>query len=156
MWFNRPSARLWAIVAIWLLVIFGASSDAGSSRRSSRIIGPIVRWLYPSIDDLQLSQVVGFVRKAAHVTEYGILAVLLWRAIRRSRPAPGWSWEGRAALWAWALATTYAATDEYHQSFVPSRSGQWQDVVLDSSGAALGLLLTWGWFHWRSSRRLPA
>ena len=46
-----------------------------------------------------------------------------------------------AAATAWALATLYAATDEFHQVFVPGRSGKVADVLLDSAGALLGVLL---------------
>ncbi|HAM72924.1 MAG TPA: hypothetical protein DCM86_14895 [Verrucomicrobiales bacterium] len=122
-------------------VIFAASSDAGSSQHSSRIIGPIVRWLYPQIAQAEMDRVVFGVRKAAHVTEYAILAMLLWRAFRARagslRPPPHVWWS------AWGTAAAYAATDEIHQTFVPTRTGQWQDVVIDSTGALLGLLALW-------------
>ncbi len=139
----------WWIVLAWALVIFGASSDTGSSNRTSRIIDPIVRFLYPKISEAGLSATVFLIRKAAHVTEYAILGVLLWRALRRGLPIPGWSWERKTAAVAWSLATLYAATDEIHQSFVPSRTGQIQDVLIDSGGAALGLLLVFLWCRWK-------
>lgn len=149
---QRRPVRHWLLVLVWILVIFGASSDSGSSNRTSRIIGPIVRFLYPQISDESLGWVVFGIRKAAHVTEYAILATLLWRAIRRTKPTPGWSWEPRDALLAWGLATLYAATDEIHQLFVPSRTGQWQDVVIDSTGAALGMLVVFLCLRYRARR----
>lgn len=149
---QRRYIRHWLLVLAWLLVIFGASSDSGSSNRTSRIIGPIVRFLYPQISEESLSWVVLAVRKAAHVTEYAILAVLVWRAIRASRAAPGWSWQPRDAAIAWGAATLYAASDEIHQLFVPSRTGQVQDVLIDSTGAALGLLAVFLCLRWRARR----
>ena len=128
-WFKQSATWLWLWVLVWLLVIYGASSDSASSNRSSRIIGPIARWLYPSITDPQLESVIFVVRKAAHMTEYAVLAILAWRAIQRSRPWLGATFSSRTALWAWVLATGYAMTDEFHQTFVPNRSGQWQDVA---------------------------
>ncbi|MBI1839673.1 MAG: VanZ family protein [Verrucomicrobia bacterium] len=151
-WFKRNAYKHWLIVLVWILVIFGASSDAGSSNRTSRIIGPIVRLLYPAISDQALDHVVVAVRKTAHVTEYALLALFVWRAIHRSRHLgpPRWSWEPREAFWSWALATAYAGSDEIHQLFVPSRTGQVQDVLIDSFGACLGLCFVWAYCRQRS------
>src|SRR5205809_1081184 len=63
-----------------MAVIFSASSDSMSSGRTSRIIGPLLRWLVPGISDDVVGLIVFCVRKAAHVTEYAILSGLLWRA----------------------------------------------------------------------------
>jgi VanZ family protein len=124
-------------------VIFSASSDRMSFQRSSRIIAPIVRWLVPDLSDEAVHHIVVTVRKSAHVIEYAVLAWLLWRAVRKS-PAPGtpsWQWS-RAAL-ALVLVALWAATDEFHQVFVPSRQGSGWDVLLDTSGGALGLFCVW-------------
>jgi hypothetical protein len=74
-------------------------------------------------------------RKLAHFGEYALLAILWWRALR-TRTTPR-----RAALGAFLIASLYAASDEYHQSFVEGRSGNPLDWAIDSSGAAVGLLL---------------
>ena len=66
-------------------------------------------------------------RKCAHATEYAILAILLRRAFLAELPAL-------------ALAVAYAATDEFHQTFVEGRHGSPIDVLIDSAGAALVLL----------------
>ena len=140
-----------------MALIFSASSDKSSGPRSSRIIGPIVRWLAPGISDRALDDVVHFVRKTAHVTEYAILALLLWRALQKpgsrrgdeadsSKPKP-WRWP--VAWGAFALAVLYAITDEFHQSFVPSRTGHSLDVLIDSCGAAAGLFVLWLFGRWR-------
>ena len=65
-------------------------------------------------------------RKAAHMTEYAILAVLLWRATG-------------SAAWALALAVAYAASDEFHQTFVRGRHGSPVDVAIDTVGMLIGL-----------------
>ena len=126
-----------------MCVIFSASSDTMSFQRSSRIIGPLVRWLFPDLAEDTVQGIVMFVRKCAHLTEFGLLALLLWRAVRKPpRPdTPAWRWsEAGLAL---ALAAVYAATDEFHQLFVPSRHGCVQDVMLDTTGAAFALLCLW-------------
>ena len=143
----------WLPVLLWILLIFGASTDMMSSSRTSRIIGPVLRWIHPEVSDATIRGVQLVVRKGAHVTEYAILALLLYRAIRRSRELPKQEWCASCAVWAWMLATLYAASDEWHQSFVPSRGGSIHDVLIDASGAALGLLLWHGWILYQNDRK---
>ena len=143
---TRAFLKYWLPVIVWLAIIFSASGDKSSGQRSSRIIAPIVRWLIPNISQKSLETVVHYVRKAAHVTEYAILAVLLFRGLARNA-VQGFSW--RAAGLAFGLAALYAVTDEFHQTFVPSRQGQIVDVFIDSLGAALGLFAVWMAVRWR-------
>ena len=76
------------------------------------------------------------IRKMAHATEYAILGMLMSGAVY------AYSVCGMKVIrYAWILATIYAATDEFHQLFVPGRSGQFRDVLLDSTGAAVGILI---------------
>lgn len=82
-------------------------------------------------------------RKCAHLTEYAVLALLLWRAVRkpvRNDPRP-WSW--REAAIAVLIVFAYAASDEFHQIFVPSRTPLVSDVFIDTSGAVIGMLALW-------------
>ena len=139
----RSFFKYWLPVLIWMSVIFSASADRGSAQTSSRIIGPILRWLFPHMSEETIGWIVLIVRKCAHLTEYAILAFLFWRALRQPRrgdPRP-WSW-GEAGL-AVLFVALYAATDEWHQSFVPSREGKVLDVVLDTVGAAVGMCFLW-------------
>ena len=53
----------------------------------------------------------------------------------------------------WLIAAGYAATDEFHQLFVPGRSGQVSDVILDSAGAAIGVLIMTG-IEWLRVRKM--
>jgi len=126
-----------------MLIIFSASGDGKSFQHSSRIIGPFVHWLLPHLSDEAVHAIVVFARKCAHVTEYAVLGLLLWRVLRRPAElkVPSWRWsEAGLAL---ALAALYAATDEIHQAFVPSRQASVWDVLLDTTGAAFGLLCLW-------------
>jgi VanZ family protein len=70
-------------------------------------------------------------RKLIHFAQYGLLAALWWRALW---PRTG---GGRAALLAFVITALYAATDEYHQTFVEGRSGNPIDWAIDCAGAAL-------------------
>jgi VanZ family protein len=145
----RSLVKYWLPLLVWMLVIFSASGDPGSFQRSSRIIGPFVHWLFPHLSDNAVHDVVVIVRKGAHVTEYAVLALLLWRALRKppSQSVPSWQWsEAGLAL---GLAALFAATDEIHQAFVPSRQGSVWDVLLDTTGAALALLCLRAIGRWR-------
>jgi VanZ family protein len=141
--------KYWLPVVLWMALIFSASSDAMSAQRTSRIIGPLLRWLKPDISDQTVYRVQYAVRKTAHMVEYAILALLLWRARRKPIPHDTRPWRWREALIAFGFATLYSATDEFHQAWVPTRQARVGDVLLDAAGAALGLVLLWGVGRWR-------
>jgi VanZ family protein len=139
----------WLPVVLWMSVIFSFSTDAGATRNTSRFIGPLLRWFDPTISDQSIHAVQLGVRKTAHLAEYAVLAVLLWRARRKPSRADPRPWRRSDALFALGIAVLFAVTDEWHQSFVPSRQGQLTDVLVDSGGAALGLLVLWMAGRWR-------
>lgn len=150
----RAFLKYWLPVLIWMALIFVGSSDSGSGPRSSRFIGPVVRWLVPAISEPALERVVAVVRKAAHVTEYAMLAALLWRArhgVARDRDRAGPNWNIAHARFALIGSALYAMTDEIHQAFVPNRGPSLGDVFLDTAGAAFGLYLVW--LYWRFRKR---
>ena len=136
-----------------MAVIFAASSDRKSSQHVSGLLVPFLHWLLPHVTDHAVEVVVLIIRKCAHLTEYGILAWLFWRA--RRRPVNGdtrpWSW-GDAAI-ALLGVLLYAASDEFHQHFVPTREGSPLDVLIDCTGGALALLLLWLMVQFRERRR---
>jgi VanZ family protein len=74
-------------------------------------------------------------RKIVHASEYALLCFLWWRALRTKL-------DRITALGAaWTIAALYAASDEYHQSFVSGRHATWVDVAIDSMGAGVFVLL---------------
>jgi VanZ family protein len=145
----RSFLKYWLPVLVWMAVIFAVSSDRMSYQHSSRIIGPLVHRLFPHLSDVAYHGVVVCVRKYVHLAGYAVLALLLWRAWRK--PAePGrapWRWSDAGLVL--ALVVLYAATDEIHQTFVPSRVASVRDVLLDATGAALALLCLWAVNRWR-------
>ena len=84
-----------------------------------------------------------FVRKCAHLAEYAVLALLLWRAVHQPAEPSHTPWRWSKAGLVVALVALYAASDEIHQAFVPSRDASVRDVLLDTIGGALGLLCLW-------------
>lgn len=132
-----------------MVLIFSASGDSHSYQHSSRLIGPLVKFFFPAISQESLDLVVLGVRKCAHLTEYAILVLLCWRALRKpvkKDPRP-WSWP--LASGCVLLVALYAASDEFHQLFVASRDASVRDVAIDTTGAALGMLIFWGAGRWR-------
>ena len=142
-------AKYWLPVVLWALLIFSASGDKKSVQHSSRIIEPLVRWLIPDISDEAVHTTVLVVRKCAHVTEFAIFTLLLWRAARGAiwKETVGWSW--KAVLFAATSAVLFATSDEIHQCFVPGRQGAVMDVLIDSAGATGGLFCLWIFGRWR-------
>jgi VanZ family protein len=125
-----------------MAVIFAASSDSHSAERSSRFIEPILRWLFPQMPQTRIDHIHHLIRKCGHLTEYAILALLLWRALHLSKNnLPPWSWPkvGGTLL----VVFLYAASDEFHQIFVPTRTPLVSDVFIDTAGGAIGLLAFW-------------
>jgi VanZ family protein len=92
-----------------------------------------------------------YLRKTGHFIGYGMLSVLLLRGWRASLDQHRVQL-GRTVLLSW-LGTVFVATmDEWHQSYIPSRTGTWRDVVLDSSAGVVFLLVAY--FRLRRSRKV--
>ncbi|HSH94891.1 MAG TPA: VanZ family protein [Roseimicrobium sp.] len=148
----RIAILYWLPAALWMVLIFSASTDAMSAPHTSRFTGPILHWLFPGIDENTVGLIQVGIRKTAHLTEYAILAWLLWRALWIPVPGDRRPWNRKVAYQAIALAAAYAATDEFHQSFVPSRGASPVDVLIDTAGAVIGIYLVHRWHAWRQRR----
>ena len=136
---RRFLSRYLPLVA-WLAFICFASSDSFNAGNTSRIIGPLVLWLFPNTSAETLATIHFITRKLAHFTEYAILGFLAARAFSTS-PRP--SIQRRWLLISLVLIVAYALLDEYHQSFVPSRTASVFDSFIDMSGGLVALLVIW-------------
>jgi VanZ family protein len=123
---------------VWLAFISFASSDSFSAGNTSRIIGPLILWLFPNTSPETLAVVHFITRKLAHFTEYAILGFLAARAFRMS---PRTAIRSRWFLISLILVVTYALIDEYHQSFVPTRTPSIWDSLIDIAGGLTALLI---------------
>jgi VanZ family protein len=130
-------------------VIFFLSTDVLSDQRTSRFIGPILRWLNPGISDVAVREIQYAVRKCGHLSEYAVLAILLQRAMNLATTNTTFRWTWSHAGWALFLAALYACTDEFHQAFVPSRQASIWDVLIDTVGGGIGLAAWWIVGRWR-------
>ena len=136
---SRPS-RVWryAPLVLWIMFISFASTAEFSSINTSRFIGPLLLWLFPDLSESRLAAIHFLIRKASHFTEYAILALLARRAfVTSSRAFIHRRWFELGLL----LVTCYALLDEFHQSFVPSRTASIYDSALDVAGGLTVLLI---------------
>jgi len=128
----------WSLVALWMILIFYLSSQVASesdklSLGFTQVIVNIINGIFPGLD---LGNIISnhLIRKSAHFFAYLILGLLVVNALDRS------GFKGaKKAIFALAICVLYAISDEVHQLFVPGRSGQVKDVLIDSAGAVVGL-----------------
>lgn len=141
--------KAWIAAILWLIVIAIESSAMLSAHNTSRILYPLLHYLF-SMDWERFEYWHFFIRKGGHVVGYGILSILLFRAWRATLPAMSdVRWTQRWATIAILGTALVGSLDEWHQSFIPSRTGRWQDVVLDTCAGAGAQLLIFLWWTWR-------
>ena len=125
--------KAWIAAALWIGLIAVESSNLLSAANTSRFLYPLLTYLFGHIDPVRFLYWHHMARKIGHVVGYGILSFLLFRAWRATLPSlspHGWSWK-----WSWIailMTALVASLDEWHQSFLASRTGAFSDVVLDT------------------------
>lgn len=123
--------KYWLPPILWASLVSIFSSDSFSSDKTSPLILPFFQWLLPHATPELIHSFHFLIRKLGHFTEFFLLAMLLYRALRGGR-GPRWQW--RVATWTLSVVLLYSVADEVHQRFVPSRSGAWSDSLLDFFG----------------------
>jgi VanZ family protein len=142
---RRELLKAWIAAILWLIVIAIESTALLSAGNTSRILYPMLHFLF-GLDWVRFEVWHFYIRKGGHVVGYAILSILAFRAWRETFPARGNPlWTMRWASIAVLMTAFVASLDEWHQSFIPSRTGRWQDVVLDTCAgiAAQGILFVW-------------
>ena len=135
----RAFLNYWLPVFIWLGVIFVGSTDLMSAQQTSRFIVPFLHWLDPHISPSTIATVHFALRNLGHLIEYSILAAFLWRVLgNRTNLGANVS---VLFIAVWFVCGICAVTDEFHQSFVASRTASPQHVLIDVCGALIGILL---------------
>lgn len=132
----------WWPAITWAGVIFFFSTDYFAAPHTERFLTPFLTWLLPDVTPQQTAFVHLLLRKFGHLGEYFIFAVLLMYAFKGHQDQfPN----RRYALWTMTITLVYAVSDEYHQSFVASRSADVNDIMIDFLGGICGAL----WMHLR-------
>ncbi len=156
-----PAWRYWVAPTVWIILNFIASTDLLSSDHTGSLLASLLAVLHLHVSNLALANDV--LRKVGHFGAYFILGGLLFRAWRVTLPEryPVTAIEGRTGrtlrawlepLWTlrWSVLAVFiavlaAAFDEFHQSFVPSRTATPRDVFLDTLGAIFMQLVLMLW-----------
>ena len=125
------------------------STGTFSAENTSSMVEAVVTFLVPVISSQELGLVHALIRKSAHVTEYFILGLLLFRAFRGDFTV---SWKWRWSFFAVIVVILWAATDEFHQSFVPTRTASAVDVGIDAAGGMLAQIVSALWHRYRKKR----
>lgn len=146
----REFTRHWWPVAVWLVVIRLESTDYASSTNTFGLLYAIFATIFGRVDPVILLTLNSILRKSGHFIGYAILSWLVFLALKythRDRLKPvlqrRWGifsrdyWQFDWALIAVLFTVIAASFDEIHQTFIPSRTGRWQDVALDTAGAVL-------------------
>lgn len=138
----------WLLVAVCISVILGLGGAEFGAKSTSRYLLPILRWLFPEMTLRTYLDLIVWLRKGAHVTEYALLGFLAFRAVFLSVESA----LARVALLALSVAALVAISDEVRQTWLPERTGSAWDIAIDVSGAlaAIGIAL---WLKRRSALR---
>ncbi len=129
---NKRLVLAWTLLILWMLFIFIMSSFNGIM--SSNQSGSIATLIYNIFNISDTAKVSFIIRKCAHVSEFFILGILVINLVSKYNVK-------HIYLISFIICVLYASSDEFHQLFVPGRSGQVTDVLIDLIGVVLGLLL---------------
>ena len=143
--------KAWIAAILWLVLIAIESTAMLSAANTGRFLYPLLHSLF-GIDWDRFEILHFFIRKSGHVVGYGILSVLLFRAWRATLPAMSdVKWTQRWATIAVLGTALVAGLDEWHQTFIPSRTGTIRDFILDTCAGIGAQLLIFLW--WMSRRK---
>jgi VanZ family protein len=138
----KTRIKNWLLVVAWAGLISYLSTDQFSSLNTAQIFGLLLSWLFPDMPTEEIEPLHGTIRKLAHWGEYFILSVLFLWALQNE---PGRKWKLRWAVLTLIFVFLYAIGDEFHQSFVPSRTASFDDVMINALGGVCGISLTYGY-----------
>jgi VanZ family protein len=142
--------RAWWPAIVWIGFISIESTDMLSSDHTGSFLYTLLARFYSHVNLYDVLIFNHYLRKTGHVLGYGMLSLLLLRGWRATLD-PARAWLGRVTLLSWLGTVFVASMDEWHQSYIPSRTGTWRDVVLDSTAGIIFLLVAVFWLK-RSER----
>jgi VanZ family protein len=133
--------KAWIAALLWLGLIVGESSNYGAADNTSRFLYPILHFLM-GLDPFRFLVWHFYIRKLGHFVGYFGLSLLLFRAWRATLPFASVSrWSMEWARIAFFMSALVACLDEWHQTYLPSRTGSLRDVLLDSVAALVAQLV---------------
>ena len=136
LWKLRVALRLTTVA--WAVLVFCLSTERFGSDFSQTLVAQALALLHISVSARTLHILDTLLRKAAHITEYGILAFLVYGSFGEQQP---FRWRLRQATWCVGIIGLYSLTDELHQRYVPGRNASLVDCAIDVAGAAIAVLM---------------
>jgi VanZ family protein len=127
--------REWLAAIVWLILIAIESTPWLSFQNTGHVLSQLVRWFFGPVNSSGVNWVNTALREVGHVTGYGVLSWLFFRALRATARAGFPAWALSWAVTAFFLTAAVASLDEWHQTILPSRTGSIHDVYLDSAAA---------------------
>jgi VanZ family protein len=134
------------VISLESTVLFGSDNTSGPLRR-------VWEYIFGQVTDQRWEILHHYIRKTGHFVGYGTMGVLWLRALWMSLPRAGFLVDATLALLGTAMV---ASADEFHQSFLPNRTGVPSDVLLDCCGAIVLLLLSYLFLRLRAPKRLKS
>lgn len=151
---QKKTAVLILVVCLWMLFIFSFSAqpDGQTNQLSLRVTQKMIDLKILALPDTMAPQSYlllanRYIRKVAHFSLFMVLGFIVSQGIRLRVKNPV-----LVFVFALLLCCIYAISDEWHQMFVPGRNAEWTDVLIDSAGAFLGILLSSMWSRIRAKR----
>ncbi len=153
---QKQLLKTWIAALLWMLLIAIESTDMFSAEHTSRLLYPLLHFLM-GMDLARFAVVHHYIRKVGHFVGYFTLSFFLFRAWRATLHLP-WAprWALRWAAIAFTMSAMVASLDEWHQSFIPSRTGVFSDVVLDSCAALTAQVLIFVFLNWKPRGMIAA
>jgi VanZ family protein len=140
---SRPNLlRAWWPAIVWIGLITFESTDFFSAQNTGSLLYSLLTRLFGEINFHDFLIFHHYLRKTGHILGYGMLSLLLLRGWRATL-GYAHAWLLRTALLAWVGTALVASMDEWHQSFIPSRTGNPGDVLLDSAASLVFLLIAY-------------
>ena len=153
---RKQLLKTWLAALLWMALIAIESTDTFSSEHTGRLLYPLLHFLM-GLDVARFEVVHHYLRKIGHFVGFFTLSFFLfraWRATLRLPWAPRWALRWSAI--AFCMSALVASLDEWHQTFIPSRTGAVKDVVLDSCAALTAQVLIFLYLSWKPRRMVTA
>jgi VanZ family protein len=122
----------------WAVLVFYLSTGRFGSDFSQGLVAQALTLLRINVSPRTVHILDALLRKFAHLTEYGILALFVYGSFAHEQP---FRWRLRQAIWCIGIVGLYSLTDELHQRYVPGRHASLVDCGIDVAGAAIALII---------------
>jgi len=152
---QKEILKVWIAAGLWLIVIAIESTPYMSMAYTARFLYPIFHFLF-GMDRARFMIWHHYIRKTGHFVGYFTLSFLMFRAWRETLPRAS-RWAFRWAAIAFVVSVVVASLDEWHQTYIPTRTGLVSDVMLDSCAALVAQIVIFLWLRRRHAQKpLPA